>query len=130
MADSLLFVAWKTIQSSLFPLLLLDVAMNEAGDKVSDDEKKNIESAVEALKEAMKTDDKDAIESKTKALTDASGKMAERMYGQQGQPGAEGMGGQGGHTHAGAEQGGAGQSQGENVVDAEFEEVKDEKEKK
>jgi molecular chaperone DnaK len=106
-------------------------AMKEAGDKVSDDEKKSIESAVEALKEAMKTDDKDAIEAKTKTLTDASGKMAERMYGQQGQPGAEGMGGQGGH--AGHEQAGAaggGQKQGENVVDAEFEEVKDDKDKK
>lgn len=105
-------------------------ALTEAGDKVSADEKQSIESAIEALKETMKTDDKDAIEAKTKALTEASGKMAERMYGQQGQPGAgaDGMGGQDGG--AGQQQGGASdQKQGENVVDAEFEEVKDDKDK-
>jgi len=108
-------------------------AMNEAGDKVSADEKKNIQSAIDALKEAVKTDDKDAIEAKTKALTDASGKMAERMYGQQGQPGAEGADGMGGQAggQTGQDQSGStgGQKQGENVVDAEFEEVKDDKDK-
>lgn len=98
-------------------------SMKEAGDKVSADEKSAIETAINDLKEAMKTDDKDAIEAKTKALTDASSKMAERLYAQgqgQGQPGA------GGEHHAGGEQ----QHQGshkkaDDVVDAEFEEVKD-----
>lgn len=99
-------------------------AVKEAGDKISADERQTIEKAVEALKEAMKADDKDAIEAKTKELTDASGKMAERLYAQ-GQPG-EGQAGQqagGGAAGAGAQQGQ--EKQGENVVDAEFEEVKD-----
>lgn len=98
-------------------------AMKEAGDKVSADERQAIERAMESLKEAMKSDDKDQIEAKTKDLTDASSKMAERLYAQ-------------GQTDqaAGGEQPGAGQQQsqgsekkGENVVDAEFEEVKDDK---
>lgn len=99
-------------------------AVKEAGDKISADERQTIEKAVEALKEAMKADDKDAIEAKTKELTDASGKMAERLYAQ-GQPG-EGQAQQqagGGAAGGGAEQGQ--EKKGENVVDAEFEEVKD-----
>lgn len=96
-------------------------AMKDAGDKVSADERSAIEQAVKALQEVMKSDDKDAIEAKTKDLTDASSKMAERLYAQgQEQPGASQQ------ANAGA----GGQSQesqkkGENVVDAEFEEVKD-----
>lgn len=96
-------------------------SLKEAGDKVSEDEKKNIEKAIEELKEALKGNDKDLIEAKTKALTDASSKMAEKLYAsqQQGQPGAQ----------PGADQGAQGESapKGENVVDAEFEEVKDDK---
>ncbi len=97
-------------------------SLKEAGDKVSDDERKSIESAVEALKEAVKGNDKDVIESKTKDLTDASAKMAEKLYatGQQAgaQPGADAQ-------SAGGEQGSA--DKGDTVVDAEFEEVKDDK---
>ena len=73
----------------------------------------------------MKGDDKAAIEARTKDLTDASGKMAERMYAakaaEQGQAGAQAeqaAGGAGG-AEAGAKK--------EDVVDAEFEEVKDKK---
>jgi molecular chaperone DnaK len=94
-------------------------SMKEGGDKVSADEKQAIETAIESLKEALKGTDKDLIEAKTKDLTDASGKMAERMYaaGQQDQAGAAG-----GQT--GGEQAQDGAPKGENVVDAEFEEVK------
>ncbi len=94
-------------------------SMKDAGDKVSADETKAIEQAITALKEAMKADDKDQIEAKTKDLTDASSKMAERLYAQ-GQPGQ----GPAGDT---TEQAGSGSAkkEGENVVDAEFEEVKD-----
>lgn len=99
-------------------------SLSEAGDKVSADEKTAIEKAVEALKEAMKSDNKDAIEAKTKELTEASSKMAERLYaqGQPGQGGGEAGGPGGEQAQAG------GESQGkkdDNVVDAEFEEVKD-----
>lgn len=99
-------------------------AMKDAGDKVSADEKQAIERAIEALKEAMKADNKDAIEAKTKELTDASSKMAERLYAQ-GQ--GEQQAGAGAQPHADAT-GGASQGaekKADNVVDAEFEEVKD-----
>jgi len=97
-------------------------AMKDAGDKVSAEERQAIESAVAALKETMKGDNKDEIEAKTKDLTDASSKMAERLY-------AQGQADQGGAQQAGSG-GGQQQSQGsekksDNVVDAEFEEVKD-----
>ncbi len=92
-------------------------SMKEAGDKISADERKTLESAVEALNEALKSDDNDLIESKTQALTEASSKMAERLYAQ-GQPGGQGQPGPEGAS--GASQ----QPKDESVVDAEFEEVK------
>jgi molecular chaperone DnaK len=96
-------------------------AMSDAGDKVDANERKSIEEAIAALKEAMKSDDKDLIEAKTKGLTDASSKMAERLY-------AQGQADQGGTQQTGAEGGEAGgDKKQENVVDAEFEEVKDDK---
>lgn len=104
-------------------------AMKDAGDKVSADEKQTIERAVEALKEAMKSDNKDVIEAKTKELTDASSKMAERLYAQGQTDQAAG----GAQQQAGGPTDGAGQGaekQNENVVDAEFEEVKDDDNKR
>lgn len=99
-------------------------SLKEAGDKVSADEKQTIERAVEALKEAVKSDDKDLIEAKTKDLTDASSKMAEHLY-------AQAQPGQGGPQAGpeGAAGGGSQKKEGENVVDAEFEEVKDDDKK-
>jgi molecular chaperone DnaK len=93
-------------------------SVKEAGDKVSADEKQAIEKAVEALKEALKGTDKDLIEAKTTALTDASGKMAERLYAAGQEQAAAG----GADAGQGAQQEHA--EKGENVVDAEFEEVK------
>ena len=88
-------------------------SLKDLGDKVSDDEKKDIEAAVEELQEAMKGDDKAAIEAKTQALGDKSGKLAERVYKEQGA--------QEGAATAEAEAG----ATDDDVVDAEFEEVKD-----
>lgn len=104
-------------------------SMKELGDKLEADEKQRIEQAIEALKAAMKTDNKDDISSKTTALSDASAKMAERLYAAKG---AEaGAGAADGSGDAGTQGGASGsQTGGENVVDAEFEEVKDDKEKK
>ncbi|MES9836119.1 MAG: molecular chaperone DnaK [Candidatus Thiodiazotropha sp.] len=99
-------------------------SMEELGeDKLEPGEKEAIESAINELEETMKGDDKEAIEAKTKALAEASGKMAERLYAQKGA------------DEAGAEAGAAGAAEGESssgaadddVVDAEFEEVKDNK---
>ena len=89
--------------------------LEEAGDKASDEEKAAINTAIEALEEALKGNDAEAIEAKTKALGEASASLAQRLYAEaaQQQPGAEG---------AGAATGDDG-----NVVDADFEEVKDDK---
>jgi molecular chaperone DnaK len=92
-------------------------SLTEHGDKMGADEKSGIESAIKAVEEAMKGSDKDAIEAKTKALTEASHKLAEKMYAQQ-QP-------EGGA--APQPETGGGKADESNVVDAEFEEVKDKK---
>jgi len=99
-------------------------SMDELGDKLEVGEKESIEAAIKDLEEAIKGEDKEAIEAKTKTLTDASAKMAERLYAQEGaQAGAAGT------EEAQASGGDSGTSGGadEDVVDAEFEEVKDDK---
>ncbi len=91
--------------------------LEESKDKVSEDEKSAIEAAISDLEEALKGDDKDSIEEKTKALTDASSSMAQRLYAEQQQ------------ETRGADQANDSDNQGsneENVVDADFEEVKEE----
>ena len=102
-------------------------SMEELGeDKLEAGEKEAIESAISELEEAMKGSDKEAIEAKTKALAEASGKMAERLYSQQG--GADAAAAAAGAAGA-AGAGGAEAASGadDDVVDAEFEEVKDDK---
>ncbi|MDP3482054.1 MAG: molecular chaperone DnaK [Sulfuricella sp.] len=84
------------------------------GDKISADEKAAIEAALKEAEEALKGNDKDTIEAKTKALGEASHKLAEKMYAGQAQPEAGGP--EAGKIEA-----------DDNVVDAEFEEVKTEK---
>ena len=90
-------------------------------DKVSAEEKTAIDKAVEELKEVLKGDDKEAIEAKTTALAELSGKLAEKLYADKG--GAEAAAG----AAAGGEQAEASADAGDDVVDAEFEEVKDDK---
>ena len=97
-------------------------SMDELGDKLEAGEKESIEAAIKDLEEAIKGEDKDAIEAKTKTLTDASAKMAERLYAQEGAQ----AGGPAGE-HAGASDAGASGKTDDDVVDAEFEEVKDDK---
>jgi len=95
--------------------------MEEENVTFEDGEKEAIEAAIKDLEEAIKGDDKEAITAKTEALTKASQKMAERMYAAaqaQAQPEA---------GPAGAEQADAGDASADDVVDAEFEEVKDDK---
>jgi len=93
-------------------------SLTEHGDKVSADEKSSIETAIKAAEEALKGGDKDAIEARSKALAEASHKLAEKMYSQQQAPG--------GGSQPQPESGGAKPEDG-NVVDAEYEEVKDQK---
>ena len=101
-------------------------SMEQLGDKMESGEKERIESAIKDLEGAMKSEDKDRIERLTKALGEASAKMAERLYSQQGDAGAgqAGPGGPGGH---GGHGGGEKKAGGDDVVDAEFEEVKDDR---
>jgi molecular chaperone DnaK len=89
--------------------------MADLGDKVSGEERAAIENAVRDLKEVIKKDDKAIIDAKAKALADASGKMAERLYAAKNEAGA-----QGGPQASGGDAGG----KKDDVVDAEFEEVK------
>ena len=104
-------------------------SMEELGeDKLEAGEKEAIDKAIAELEEAMKGTDKEEIEAKTKALTDASAKMAERLYSQQGGPDAAAAAAAAGAAGAGAA-GGAESAESaqadDDVVDAEFEEVKD-----
>jgi len=97
-------------------------SLEELGDKVDGAERANIESLMKELEEAIKGDNKEVIETKSKALAEASGKLAEKMYQGQESAGAQAAGGAGA---AGA--GGASAASDEDVVDAEFEEVDDDK---
>ncbi|KPK12860.1 MAG: molecular chaperone DnaK [Acidithiobacillales bacterium SG8_45] len=99
-ADGLIHAAEKTLK--------------DLGDKATSEERMNIENAVSDLKAVLDKDDKDGIEKKTAALAEASGALAQKLYAEQ-QAGS-------------AEEGQA--ASGDDVVDAEFEEVdQDEKSK-
>lgn len=88
--------------------------LTEAAEHASDDEKAAIESAISEAEEAMKGDDIEAIDAAAAKLTEVTSPVAQKMY--QAQAAA---GGQEGATD--------GASQGDDAVDAEFEEVKDDK---
>lgn len=100
-------------------------SLKDLGEKVEPKERADIESAMQDLKAAMKNNDKRIIEMKTEALTTASAKMSQRLYGQGGAAGAAGAGGFEGA--AGAQGGAHDANKAEDVVDAEFEEVKENK---
>lgn len=87
----------------------------DAGDKVTDEEKTAIEAAVVALEAAIKGDDKAAIDAKVEELSKVSAPVAQKMYAEQGQPAD------------GAAQQAEPEAKHDDVVDAEFEEVKDQK---
>jgi molecular chaperone DnaK len=92
-------------------------AMAEHGDKVDASQKLAIEAAIAALKEAVKGDDAEDIKAKTNTLAQASMKLGEAMYKAQQAEGAA----------ADAAADGAGNKPDDNVVDADFEEVDDNK---
>ena len=92
--------------------------LSDAADKVEAEEKEKIEAAITALEEAMKSGDIEQIKTRTNELTEASSGLAQKMYAEQ-----QGAGGQAGD--AGDEA--ASESTSDDAVDAEFEEVKDDK---
>jgi molecular chaperone DnaK len=94
-------------------------ALSEHGSKVGEAERRAIENALADLKEALKGNDAEAITAKTNALAQASMKLGEAMYKQSAdqQPG-------------GGSDGGATEGKKDDVVDAEFTEVDDDKKNK
>ncbi|MDY4841056.1 MAG: molecular chaperone DnaK [Alphaproteobacteria bacterium] len=96
--------------------------LKEHGDKVSANEKSQIEEAVNALKSALETEDLASIKEKTEALMQASLKLGEAMYKQQAEA-SQAAGAAGPDMGTGADQTQSGNGD-EKVVDADFEEVK------
>ena len=86
--------------------------LTDAADQATDEEKEAIESAATSLDEASKTDDKERIEAAIQVLSEATSGLAQKMYANE--------------TAAGAPEGdGEGSPETDDVVDAEYEEVKD-----
>ena len=99
-------------------------SLTEHGEKIDADEKAKIEAAVKDAEEALKTDDKDKIDAASQALASASQKLGELMYAQSGA--ADAAAGAAGAA-AGAAPGGASEAKrpkDDDVVDADFKEVK------
>ncbi len=88
-------------------------SLKDLAEKVEESEKTAIEAAIEEVKEAVKGNDLEDINAKTEKLTELAGALAQKAYAEQGEAGAEGA-----------------EAKDDNVVDAEFEEVKDEKKDK
>jgi molecular chaperone DnaK len=114
-ADSLIYTTEKSIK--------------DLGDKVDDETKAKVESGVADLKKAMESDDTEEIKRASEALSQTSHKLAEAMYQQaaqsgEAQPGADG--GPAGQTPPGSDAQATGGAD-DDVVDADFEEVKDDK---
>ncbi len=110
-ADSLIYGTEKNLQ--------------EHGDKIPEDEKTNIQEAIDGMKKAMEGDDVEAMKAAMQTLTTASHKLAEEMYKKTSADGAAGS-----TTGDGAGPNGEatnGKAEDETVVDAEFEEVDKEK---
>ncbi len=99
-ADSMVHASKKTLE--------------DAGEKATDEEKTTIEAAIKDLEAVIQTDDKDDIEAKTNALTEAMSGLAEKMYAEAAEADA-----------AGATDTGGAEAQADDVVDADFKEVKD-----
>ena len=90
--------------------------LSELGEKVSSDERMKIENAISDLKSVMESEDKESIEAKTKLLAEASAEIAQKLYAEQ--------------AAAGEQSTSEDDNGDENVVDAEFEEVKEQDDNK
>jgi molecular chaperone DnaK len=95
-------------------------SLEELGEKVTEDDQKNIKEKNEALVEALKTEDKDSIEKCIKDLSEASAKMAEMMYAEQAAKAQE-------NTESSADGSNANSENDAEVVDAEYKEVNNDK---
>ena len=95
-------------------------SLDELGEKVAEDDQKNIKDKNEALKEALKTEDKVSIEKCIKELSEASAKMAEMMYAEQAAKAQE-------NAESSAENANTNSENDADVVDAEYKEVNNDK---
>lgn len=105
----------------------VQTSLEDLGDQLDEDEKKDIEAALADLEAVVKGDDKEAIEEKSKVLSEKAAKLAEKAYAA---ASAEGGAGPGGMGDMGGDMGGAQaepSAAADDVVDAEFEEVKEDK---
>lgn len=110
------FAELVTARNSLEGLIhAVQKTVKEAGDKATDDEKSAIEAAIKEAEEVVKGDDLEKIEAATTKLTEASGTLAQKLYAEQN---AQADGGSS-NTNA--------KEDDDGVVEAEFEEVKDDK---
>ncbi|MDW8260386.1 MAG: Hsp70 family protein, partial [Gammaproteobacteria bacterium] len=98
----------------------VEKALKDLGDKVSGEERAKVEAALSDLKSVVKSDDKDKIQKKLDALLQASATIAQRAYAQ-----ANAAGSAAGHSGGNGAGNGAAGGKDDNIVDAEFEEVKD-----
>ena len=98
-----------------------DKSFQELGDSLSDEEKKELEQALEEGKEALKSDDPGKIDLATERITAVSHKLAELMYKKQQEEASAGAG-EGGAESQASEQGNS--TSGDDVIDAEFTEQK------
>jgi molecular chaperone DnaK len=96
----------------------VEQSLKDLGEKVSTEDRLKAESALNDLKSVLKDDDKDKIEKKLEALMQASSSIAQQAYAQAG-------GAEAGAAGAGAAEAKSGESARDDVLDAEFEEVKD-----
>ncbi len=94
--------------------------MKDLGDQVEGEDRANIEAAIGDLKKALEGSDADVIKTKTEALAEASGKLAEKAY-------SAAAGDEGGQGPDPVDANASSGSNNDDVVDAEFEEVKDDK---
>jgi len=91
-------------------------AVADAGEKATQEEKDGIESAASELEDALKGENKEEIEAKISALSEASAGLAQKMYAEQAEAGQQ-------ETEAG------GSNEDNDAVEAEFEEVKEDEKK-
>jgi len=99
-------------------------SLKEYGDQVDAAEKEKIEAAVKDAEASLKSEDKAEIEAKAQALAQAAQKLGEKVYAEQQ---AKAQAGPQGGAQQGQDQAEAGKKDDNNVVDAEFTEVKDKK---
>jgi molecular chaperone DnaK len=97
-------------------------SVKELGEKVTEAEKADLDAKIAELRGVLEGSDKEAIQQKTQALAEVSSKLAERVYAQANEAAQQGQPGD-----AGAQKSGGSKAGNDEVVDAEFEEVKDDK---